>query len=235
MTNDHLIHNEKTLHKKEETKPNWRHYNFATAGPVDDYLYSMLPKRSEVLAEMEDYATKHDIPIVGPAVARVLQQLALTINAKTVFELGSAIGYSTIWWAQAVGEKGRVIYTDGDPKNAERARGYFARAGVSDRITVHTGDALEVLSEQKQQYDIIFNDVDKEDYPRVLRLVSPRLRKGGLFITDNVLWSGRVAEKNPKDSRTKAILEFNRLLYNSEDFYTTILPIRDGLAVGLKK
>ena len=170
----------------------------------------MLPKRDEVLAEMEDYATEHNIPIVGPAVARVLQQLALMINAKTVFELGSAIGYSTIWWAQAVGEKGRVIYTDGDPKNAERARGYFDRAGVSNRITLHTGDALEVLSEQKQQFDIIFNDVDKEDYPRVLRLVPPRLRKGGLFITDNVLWSGRVAEKNPKEPRTKAILEFNR-------------------------
>jgi caffeoyl-CoA O-methyltransferase len=107
-------------------------------------------------------------------VARVLQQLALMINAKTVFELGSAIGYSTIWWAQAVGDKGRVIYTDGDAKNAERARGYFDRAGVSERITLHTGDALEVLSEQKQEFDIIFNDVDKEDYPRVLRLVSPR-------------------------------------------------------------
>ena len=103
------------------------------------------------------------------------------------------------------------------------------------RITLHTGDALEFLSEQKQQFDIIFNDVDKEDYPRVLRLVSPRLRKGGLFITDNVLWSGRVAEKNPTEPRTKAILEFNRLLYSSEDFYTTILPIRDGLAVALKK
>jgi caffeoyl-CoA O-methyltransferase len=148
--------------------------------------------------------------------------------------LGSAIGYSTIWWAQAVGEKGRVIYTDGDPKNATRARGYFDRAGVSNRITLHTGDALEVLSEQKQQFDIIFNDVDKEDYPRVLRLVPPRLRKGGLFITDNVLWSGRVAEKNPKEPRTKAIIEFNRLLYNSKDFYTTILPIRDGLAVAVK-
>jgi predicted O-methyltransferase YrrM len=220
---------------KKERKPNWRHYDLATAGPVDDYLYSLLPKRDEVLAEMEDYATKHDIPIVGPAVARVLQQLALTINAKTVFELGSAIGYSTIWWAQAVGEKGRVIYTDGDSRNAERARGYFDRAGVSNRITLHTGDALEVLSEQKEQYDIIFNDVDKEDYPRVLRLVSPRLRKGGLFMTDNVLWSGRVAEKNPKEARTKAILEFNRLLYNSADFFTTILPIRDGLAVALKK
>jgi caffeoyl-CoA O-methyltransferase len=220
---------------KKESKPNWRHYNFTTTGPVDDYLYSMLPKREEVLVEMEDYASKNNVPIVGPAVARVLQQLALMIDAKTVFELGSAIGYSTIWWAHAVGEKGRVIYTDGDPKNAERARRYFDRAGVSDRITLHTGDALEVLSEQKQQYDVIFNDVDKEDYPRVLRLAPPRLRKGGLFITDNVLWSGRVAEKNPQDPRTKAILEFNRLLYDSGDFFTTILPIRDGLAVALKK
>jgi predicted O-methyltransferase YrrM len=195
----------------------------------------MLPKRDDVLAEMEDYASEHKVPIVGPAVARVLYQLALTINAKTVFELGSAIGYSTVWWARAVGEKGRVIYTDGDAKNVERARRYFASAGVADRVTLHTGDALEVLSEQKQQYDIIFNDVDKEDYPRVLRLVSPRLRKGGLFITDNVLWSGRVTQKNPKEASTKAILEFNRELYKSEEFFTTILPIRDGLAVALKK
>jgi caffeoyl-CoA O-methyltransferase len=220
---------------RKENKPSWRHFDFVTAGPVDDYLYSMLPKRDEVLVDMEEYAAKHDVPIVGPAVARVLQQLALMINAKTVFELGSAIGYSTIWWAQAVGEEGRVIYTDGDPKNAERARKYFDRAGVSKQITLHTGDALEVLSEQTQQFDIIFNDVDKEDYPRVLRLVSPHLRKGGLFITDNVLWSGRVAEKNPKAASTKAILEFNRRLYQSEDFFTTLLPIRDGLAVALKK
>jgi caffeoyl-CoA O-methyltransferase len=221
--------------KKKDSAASWRHYNFTTAGPVDDYLYSMLPKRDEVLAEMEDYATEHKVPIVGPAVARVLQQLAVMINARTVFELGSAIGYSTIWWAQAVGDKGRVVYTDGDSKNAERARGYFQRAGVSDRISLHTGDALEFLSEQKEQFDIIFNDVDKEDYPRVLRLVAPRLRKGGLFITDNVLWSGRVAEKNPKDARTRAILEFNRKLYDANEFYTTILPIRDGLAVALKK
>ena len=220
---------------KKETKASWRHYNFTTAGPVDDYLYAMLPKRDEVLAEMEDYAGKHNVPIVGPAVARVLQQLALMIQARTVFELGSAIGYSTIWWAQAVGENGRVVYTDGDAKNAERARGYFARAGVSKRIQLHTGDALEFLSEQKEEFDIIFNDVDKEDYPRVLRLVAPRLRKGGLFVTDNVLWSGRVAEKNPKDASTKAILEFNRKLYDAKEFYTTILPIRDGLAVAVKK
>jgi len=220
---------------KKQSPPSWRHYNCTTAGPVDDYLYSMLPKRDPVLVEMEDYATQHSVPIVGPAVARVLQQLALMIQARSVFELGSAIGYSTVWWAQAVGEKGRVIYTDGDRKNAERARGYFQRAGVLNRITIHTGDALEFLSEQKHEFDIVFNDVDKEDYPRVLRLVSPRLRKGGLFITDNVLWSGRVAAKNATDARTKAILEFNRKLYDSAEFYTTILPIRDGLTVALKK
>ena len=220
---------------KKSNQPSWRHPNGFTAAPVDDYLYSMLPKRDAVLAEMEDYAAAHDIPIVGPAVGRILQQLALMIGAETVFELGSAIGYSTIWWAQAVGEKGRVTYTDGDPKNAERAHGYFDRSGMAGRITVHTGDALEFLSEQKQEFDIIFNDVDKTDYPRVLRLVSPHLRKGGLFITDNVLWNGRVAEKNPKGAETKAILEFNRELGASREFMTTILPIRDGVAVALKK
>jgi len=224
-----------TQSKKKDDRASWRHYNFTTAGPVDDYLYSMLPKRDPVLAEMEEYATEHHVPIVGPAVARVLQQLAMMINARTVFELGSAIGYSTIYWAQAVGDKGRVIYTDGDSKNAQRARGYFDRAGVSNRITLHTGDALELLSEEKQEFDVIFCDVDKEDYPRVLRLVPPRLRKGGLFVTDNVLWSGRVAEKNPTEAKTKAILEFNRKLYDAKEFYTTILPIRDGLAVAVKK
>lgn len=220
---------------KRSAKPDWRHYNGFIAAPVDDYLYSMLPKRNAILTEMEEYAAVHHIPIVGPAVGRVLQQLAMMINARTVFELGSAIGYSTIWWAQAVGDGGRVVYTDGDQKNAERARGYFTRAEVSGRIAVHTGDALEFLSERKQQFDVIFNDVDKEDYPRVLHLVAPRLRKGGLFITDNVLWSGRVAEKKAADANTKAILEFNHKLYQSDDFFTTILPIRDGLAVATRK
>src|ERR1700687_4999928 len=115
----------------------------------------MLPKRDPVLAEREDYATEHKIPIVGPAVARVLQQFAMMINAKTVCELGSAIGYSTIWWARAVGEGGRGHYTDGDSRNAELARSYFDRAKVSKRIAIHTGDALEFLSEQKQEFDVI--------------------------------------------------------------------------------
>jgi len=206
-----------------------------TADAVEDYLYSLLPVRDEVLAEMEAEAAKRQIPIVGPAVARILYQLAVISNAKKVFEMGSAIGYSTIWWARAVGKGGRVFYTDGDRKNAQQARDYFERAKVADQITVSVGDALELLSEQKQEFDIIFNDVDKEDYPRVLRLAVPRLRKGGLFVTDNVLWSGRVADPKNKEATTKAIMEFNKLLYGSPELFTTILPIRDGIAVAIKK
>jgi predicted O-methyltransferase YrrM len=171
---------------------------------------------------MEVDASKNDVAIVGPVVARVLYQLATISGAKKIFEMGSAIGYSTIWWARAVGEGGRVVYTDGDPKRAEKARRYFDRAGVSQRITVRVGDALEILSEEKEPYDIIFNDVDKTDYPR------------GLFITDNVLWSGKLRKPNP-DAQAKAILEFNKLIYESQDLFTTILPIRDGVSVCVKK
>ena len=214
--------------------PEWREEGI-TFPAVDEYLYSMLPARDPVLAEMEDQATQRKIPIVGPAVGSILHQLALMVNAKSVFELGSAIGYSTIWWARAVGEGGRVIYTDGDRKKADEARRYFDRAGVNKQITIKTGDALELLSEEKQQFDIIFNDVDKDAYPRVFKLAVPRLRKGGLFVTDNVLWGGKVTDKNSSDARTKAIIEFNQLLYGSKELFTTILPIRDGVAVAMKK
>jgi caffeoyl-CoA O-methyltransferase len=205
-----------------------------TEAAVDQYMLAMLPARDKVLKEMEEKALKRDIPIVGPAVGRVLYQYARLINAKKVFELGSAIGYSTIWWAHAVGEGGQVFYTDGDPKKADEARGYFERAGVAGRISVGVGDALAQLSKQKQEFDIIFNDVDKQYYPAVLDLVSSRLRRGGLFITDNVLWSGRVTQKNPKEETTRAIQEFNRRLYAMKEFFTTILPLRDGLAVAVK-
>jgi predicted O-methyltransferase YrrM len=216
-----------------DNKPAWMMHGI-TSAPVENYFYSLLPPRDEVLTTMEAEAAKRDIPIVGPAVARILYQLAVMSGAKTVFELGSAIGYSTIWWARAVGDGGRVIYTDGDRKNAEEARGYFERAGVNDRIAIKVGDALEFLSEEKREFDIIFCDVDKEDYPRAFRLAVPRLRQGGLFVADNVLWSGKVAQPNPSEDSTKAILEFNRLLYDSGDLFTTILPIRDGLAVAMK-
>jgi len=218
---------------KNRATPNWR-MGGITVPEVEDYLYAMLPPRDDVLTEMEGYAAANDVAIVGPAVGRVLYQLAVISKAKKVFEMGSAIGYSTIWWARAVGDGGKVVYTDGDRKRAEMARSNFDRAGVSQRIVVRVGDALEILSEDKQSYDIIFNDVDKTDYPRVFRLALPRLKSGGLLIADNVLWKGKLRKPNP-DEKTRAILEFNRLISESKDLFTTILPIRDGLAVCVKK
>jgi len=218
---------------KTSDKPRWMMHGI-TSEPVENYLYSLLPPRDEVLTEMEEQAAKRNIPIVGPAVGRILHQLALIPSAKNVFEMGSAIGYSTIWWARAIVDGGRVIYTDGDRKNADEARGYFERAGVAKRITIKVGDAIELLSEQTHLFDIIFCDLDKEDYPRALRMALPRLRKGGLLVADNVLWSGKVTENNPSEASTKAIQEFNRLLYASPQLFTTILPIRDGLAVATK-
>jgi predicted O-methyltransferase YrrM len=215
---------------------------------VQKYLLDVLPERDETLREMERQAEKRDIPIVGPAVGRLFYQLARIARAKTVFELGSAIGYSTIWWARGVGEGGRVVYTDSNKKNADEARRYFERAGVSERVDIRVGDALEIFSEEKpSSYDIVFNDVDKEDYPRVFRLAAPRVRKGGLFVTDNVLWSGHVAraalgaksggksnDPEASSAATKAIVEFNKLLYGSQDFFTTIMPLRDGVAIALR-
>lgn len=202
---------------------------------VEEYLYNLIPARDEVLAEMEGLAAQRHIPIVGPLVGRLLFQLARMTGAKTVFEMGSAIGYSTIWWARGVGDGGRVIYTDGDRRNAEQARQFLQRAGVLDRVEIRVGDALEILSEQKTEFDVIFNDVDKEDYPRVLRVAGPRLRKGGLFVSDNALWHGDVADPaKTSDLETKSIIEFNRLLLAAPDLYTTVLPLRDGIAVAMK-
>jgi caffeoyl-CoA O-methyltransferase len=216
-----------------EIRAYWR-MGGITHETTEDYIYSLLPERDAPLRDMEAEAAARKVPIVGPAVGRLLYQLALMIGAKRVFEMGSAIGYSTIWWARAVGPGGRVIYTDGSQSNADEARRNLQRAGMLDRVTIYVGDALELLSEQKEQFDIIFCDVDKEDYPRVFKLATSRVRKGGLFVTDTVLWSGKVAQPHPADASTKAIQEFNRLLYSSPEFVTTIVPLRDGVAVALK-
>ena len=210
---------------------------FSGGGFVDDdveaYTYDLLPPRDEVITEMEHQAIERSIPIIGPAVARVLQQYALAIKARRVFEMGSAIGYSTIWLASAVGPGGRVYYTDASEKNAVEARGYFERAGLPDRIEILVGNSIELIDTVEGEFDLIFNDVDKHQYPAAFHKAVPRVRKGGLFVTDNVLWSGRVA-RGDHDANTEGVREFNRLIYSSPALHSTILPIRDGLAVCLK-
>lgn len=206
-----------------------------TDADVERYIYEILPARDPVLAEMEAQAKKRRIPIIGPAVGRVIHQYARLLGARRVFEMGSAIGYSTIWLARAVGEGGRVVYTDGDPKNAEEARGYFERAGVASRIEVVVGDAIEALERSTLgPFDLIFNDVDKHGYPAAFRAALPRLRSGGLFITDNAIWGGDVA-RDVHDPDTDGVREFNRLIYSSDELFPTILPLRDGVAVCLKR
>jgi predicted O-methyltransferase YrrM len=203
---------------------------------VEEYLYGLLPASHPVLAEMERYAAQHDVPIVGPAVGRLLALLVRISGAKRIFELGSAIGYSTVWLAQAAGPGARVFYTDGDPEKARRALGYFQRAGVAERITIQVGDAVTMLGRTPGQFDLIFNDVDKHGYPAVFRAAVPRLKRGGLLVADNVLWSGRVTHKAPRnDANTRGIQQFNRLLFSSRALEPVIVPLRDGVAIARKR
>lgn len=202
---------------------------------LDDYLLSVLPPRDAVLARMEEEAARRGIPIVGPAVGRLLGQLARIAGARRVFELGSAIGYSTVWLARAVGPEGRVYFTDGSEENAAEARRNLEEAGVAERVTVLVGDALARLAETDGEFDLVFNDVDKEGYPEVLRQAVPRLKAGGLLVTDNVLWNGALRlPACEDDAETAAIREFNRASYAHPDLEVTILPLRDGVAVARK-
>ena len=201
---------------------------------VEEYLYHTLPQRDPVFRDMESYADENDVPIVGPAVGRLLFQLAKMTGAKRIFEMGSAIGYSTLWWALALGDRGVVFYTDSDRRNADRARESFQRAGVLERVEIKIGDALEILSERKGEFDIIFNDVDKTQYPQAFKLAAEKIRKGGLYVVDNVLWSGKVANPNENDENTQAIVEHNRLLFEHKEFLSTTIPLRDGVGIALK-
>ena len=197
---------------------------------IEKYLESLLPKRDAVLADMERYARKRDIPIIGPACGRLLYLLAQISGARRIFEMGSAIGYSTIWLARAAGPRAEIYYTDGATANARLAKANFRRAGVESRIQLLVGDAVKLIDQVPGKFDLIFIDVDKIQYPAALRKTLPRLRRGGLLLTDNVLWYGRVA-KRPATPETRAILQFNRMIYSSRELFPVIVPLRDGVAV----
>ena len=199
---------------------------------VEDYLYELLPNRDQVISDMEKYAAKHNVPIIGPAVARMLTLLVQISGAKRIFELGSAIGYSTIWLARAAGPQAEITYTDSDPGNAERASAYFKQAGVAGRIRVETGEALTLLKKTTGRFDFIFNDIFKREYPAAVRMALPKLRRGGLFVTDNTLWSGKAARKAPADDAdTRGVQELNRMVHESKELFSVLIPLRDGVTV----
>jgi predicted O-methyltransferase YrrM len=183
---------------------------------------------------MEERASRDGIPIVGPVVGTLLSLLAKSIRAERIFELGSAIGYSTIWLARALPPGGKIYYSDGDPQNAKDAETAFKQAGVADRVEIRVGDALTRFDSVNGNFDFIFNDVDKHGYPDVYRKASGRVRIGGFFVTDNTLWSARVIDPSVRDADTEGVREFNRLLSSDPRFETTVLPLRDGIAVALR-
>ena len=200
---------------------------------IERYIERLQPPRDPVLAEMEDYARENGVLIVGPVVGRILAQLVMVSGARRIFELGSAIGYSTLWLARAAGEDAEVHYTDSDPANAERARRYFEAAGVSEHIRIHVGEALDALRRAEGPFDFIFNDIDKRQYLDALEAAAPKVKPGGLFVSDNALWHGRVLRAEGPDAKT--VVEFTRKLFGSKDFFTTLLPVRDGILVSCKR
>ena len=202
---------------------------------VEGYLTELAGQEhgDAVLDEMEEHARQHGFPIVGRASGRFLELAARAIGARRVMELGSGYGYSAYWFARAVGETGEVVCTDGDPANAERAELYLRKAGVWPRIRYRVGDALSGFAEETGDFDIVYCDVDKDGYPDCWRAARDRIRVGGLWLCDNVLWSGRVAA-GEHDRWTAAIDEHNRLVAADERYVGSINPVRDGVMMALR-
>jgi predicted O-methyltransferase YrrM len=186
-----------------------------------------------VLADMHREAKERGFPIVGPEVGRLLFQLASASGARRIFEMGSGFGYSTLWFARGVGPDGRVHHTDGDPANTEKAREYLERAGLGDRVTFTTGDARDVLRETPGEFDIVFMDIDKEQYPGAYRIFRDRVKVGGLVVVDNLVWSGKVAE-GVDDAATNGVREYLDLMWNDARFVSSLMPVRDGVGVSLR-
>lgn len=200
---------------------------------INRYLDSLLPERHPKLLEMERFAKERDFPIVGPQVGRVLYQYVKIAGARRVFEMGSGFGYSAFWIAMALPADGKVICTEASQNNVDLAEDYLKVAGLLPKTELKIGDALKILSKTEGLFDLIFCDVDKEFYPAALALAEIKLRVGGLLITDNALFHGRVLNANP-DATTRGVVEYNSAAFGSENLWTTILPVRDGLAVSWK-
>lgn len=199
---------------------------------INDYLEKTLAEENPLLKEIGDYGRARGFPIIGAQSGRLLYLLAKSINAKNVLELGSGFGYSAFWFALAVGEGGKVIMTEGAQENQDRARAYFTRAGMLDRVEFNVGDALEIAKRYSGPFDVIFCDIDKHSYPKAIEIAHAKLRVGGILIYDNMLWHGQVVDQT--DAETAAVLETTRLLMRDDTFFTTIIPQRDGQTISLR-
>lgn len=199
---------------------------------IEEYLMRLAPEEDPYVLEMEQMAKARQFPIVDRLVGRLLYLLTRLKQPQLVVELGSGFGYSTWWFARAVSITGKVVMTDYDRENVAYARRMFKETGLADRVECRSGDAL-TLGCEYDNIDLLFIDIDKQHYLQAIETMLPRLAKNALIIADNALWYGQVAEGRD-DPETRGIAEFNRFMFGRRDFFTTILPVRDGVLLSYK-
>ncbi len=203
---------------------------------IESYLAGLVRSTHPVLREMEQVAAELNFPIIGPQVGRLLSSLTLASGAKRVLDLGSGFGYSAVFFAHAGGPEGTVILTESSARRADQAREFLTKAGLIERAEFQVGDALEIgTSLAGERFDVVFNDIEKKDYPRTLEIARALLGVGGMFICDNMLCCGRVIDPADADEVTAGVVELTRALYQAKDFVTTLIPIRDGVTLSVKQ
>ena len=206
------------------------------ADQVSAYLESLVPARHPELVAMEAYARERDFPIIGPVVGHLCYQVARMTGARRVFELGSGFGYSTAFFAQAVGENGGGIvhHVVWDEALSRQARTSLDAMGYDRVVKYHVGEAIETLRSETAPFDLIFNDIDKHAYPASLPVIEAKLRSGGVLIVDNMLWSGRIFDTRDSSADTKGVREITRMLTTSPRWTTSVIPIRDGVVIAVR-
>jgi predicted O-methyltransferase YrrM len=207
---------------------------------IEHYLATLTHVEDPVLRELAHAANERHLPLVDAETGAFLRVLARAIGAVRILEIGTAIGYSGIWLAGALPADGMLITMEIDEERAREARDNFARAGLATRATVIVGDAQRMLAKVSGPFDLIFQDGDKPAYVTMLDRLVGLLRPGGLLVTDNVLWDGEVipgfvaTPKHPA-ADTEAIVEYNARITTHADLLTSIVPLRDGLAISVKR
>jgi len=208
--------------------------------PVDrriaTYISQTLEKYSDdVLVEMEKYAEEEKFPVVGRAVGSMLQILARSINAQRIFEFGSGFGYSAYWFTNTLAPGGKVICCDHLERNVGMAQKYLTKAGKWEQVEYHLGLPYDVFQSTSGEFDIIYNDGEKQDYPQVWELIQDRIRPGGFYICDNVLWAGRVLDEETRESCTAAIRKSTDMIIDNPNYDFFINAIHDGVLVAQRK
>ena len=206
---------------------------------VERYLATLNRQSDPLLQELGRMGQEEDLPLIDAEVGALLRVLALACGARRILEIGTAIGYSGIWLAGALPPGGRLITIDIDPDRARRAHDNFARARLADRVEVRVGDAADIVPTLDGPFDLVYQDGKKELYSPLLDPLVERLRRGGLLVTDNVLWDGEVVPGyiNPprRDAEsTRTIAEYNERLVAHPALVTSIVPLRDGVAIAVK-